>query len=386
MDGTMARDGVGLSLCMVVRDEALLIEQAIASVRDAVDEIVVLDTGSTDRTPEIAAACGARVHHQAWDGRFASARNAVLELARGAWVLILDGDERIAVRDAARLRALTGQAATVGYTFLVHNYTRGLDLLGDWHPNRGGYPGEEHFSECPGYSRFRVARLFRRHPAVRYSQGWSTHTNPLASLRALGTVRDADVVIHHFQHRKGGEAFVADKQRQRLRLEQRHLRDHPADGLAHLNVGRTLFALGDDAEALAHLDRAVALDATSDAARLTRAIARVETGSPAGAVDDLYAVLERHPEHADAWTVLGIARHALDQPAAARAALIRAIALRPWHPVAHNSLGVLLLECGDVDRAADHFRHALAILPDFAPARANLASLAGDREPGSIDA
>jgi glycosyltransferase involved in cell wall biosynthesis len=374
-----------LSLCMTVKNEAQLIERAIESVRSVVDEIVVVDTGSTDETREIAARCGARVHEHAWDG-WSGARNAALRAARGRWVLVLDGDEAIAPRDAVALRQVIDDPCAVGYWLTVHNYTRSLDLLCDWHPNRGSYPDEEEFSDCPGHSRFGVLRLFRRETSVHYPNGPTSHINPLESLRALGgELRQADAVIHHFQYRKGGEEFIARKQCERLADEQRHLLQYPDDALAQLNVGRTLFALGNDAAALEHLDRAVALSDDPTRALLTRAIVRFEIGAAAGAAADAAAALERTPQSADAWIVLGMAEHAGERLTAAAAALERALALRPFHPLALNSFGVVLMDRGERENAAAYFRRALSSLPDFPAARANLADALRCGTSGDLD-
>ena len=84
-----------LSLNMIVRDEAERIEACLASVRDLVDEMVVVDTGSRDDTVQRAQAAGARVEQQSWPGDFAPARNAALELVTSDWVLVLDADEQL---------------------------------------------------------------------------------------------------------------------------------------------------------------------------------------------------------------------------------------------------------------------------------------------------
>src|SRR5262249_44652294 len=81
-----------ISLCMVVKNEEQLIGASLASIRSIVAEMIVVDTGSTDKTPSIATAAGARVIHYPWDGSLGRARNAYLSAARGAWILILDGD------------------------------------------------------------------------------------------------------------------------------------------------------------------------------------------------------------------------------------------------------------------------------------------------------
>ena len=84
-----AADHPKLSLSMIVRDEAERIDAALASVAGFVDEMVVLDTGSSDDTVAIAERCGAVVASMPWPGDFAPARNRALELVRGDWVLLL---------------------------------------------------------------------------------------------------------------------------------------------------------------------------------------------------------------------------------------------------------------------------------------------------------
>ena len=85
-----------LSLCMIVKDEEQFLPDCLASVRSVVDELVIADTGSTDRTTEIAREHGAKLVRHAWDDDFAAARNAALAAATGSWILVLDADERLA--------------------------------------------------------------------------------------------------------------------------------------------------------------------------------------------------------------------------------------------------------------------------------------------------
>ena len=82
-----------------------MLPSCLESVADLADEIVVYDTGSTDRTVELARAAGARVIEGYWDDSFARARNAALAQARGDWVLSLDADETL-LADPASLRSL----------------------------------------------------------------------------------------------------------------------------------------------------------------------------------------------------------------------------------------------------------------------------------------
>jgi len=91
---------------MIVRDEAEMLPGCLDSVVGAVDEIVIVDTGSCDRTMEIARAAGAKVVERAWDDDFSAHRNRSIQDATGDWVLMLDADERLAPGAAERLRAV----------------------------------------------------------------------------------------------------------------------------------------------------------------------------------------------------------------------------------------------------------------------------------------
>src|SRR5215218_912766 len=84
-----------LALVMIARDEAPRIARALDSARPHVDRMIVLDTGSTDATVEIARGCGAVVHAFAWCDDFAAARNAALAHSDADWNLVLDADEWI---------------------------------------------------------------------------------------------------------------------------------------------------------------------------------------------------------------------------------------------------------------------------------------------------
>ena len=94
-----------ISVCLIVKDEEQMLASCLESVADIADEIVVYDTGSTDRTVEIARAAGARVIEGYWDDSFARARNAALAHARGEWVVSLDADETL-LADPEALRTL----------------------------------------------------------------------------------------------------------------------------------------------------------------------------------------------------------------------------------------------------------------------------------------
>ena len=105
-----------LSLCLIVRDEAERIGRCLDAALPIADEIVVVDTGSTDGTAAIAEAKGARVVPFVWIDDFAAARNAALDAARGDWILMLDADEVLERPRPARLRTLLAEARDPAFT------------------------------------------------------------------------------------------------------------------------------------------------------------------------------------------------------------------------------------------------------------------------------
>jgi glycosyltransferase involved in cell wall biosynthesis len=121
--------GMTLSLCMIVKDEEELLPGCLEAVEAAVDEIIIVDTGSTDRTVEIAESFSARVLHVPWNGSFSDARNAGLDAATGDWVLYLDADEHLVPEDAPRIRELLGRTWREGFFLELTNLT-GLEDSG----------------------------------------------------------------------------------------------------------------------------------------------------------------------------------------------------------------------------------------------------------------
>lgn len=141
--GRQRRGPVRVSAALIVKDEQAALPACLASLTGAVDEVVVCDTGSSDRTVEVARAFGARVVSTVWRDDFAAARNAALSHCRGSWVLSIDADEQLALPPGAALHSLVAGADVDALA---------LRLLS--HTDRGGAGGYEHDA----------LRLFRRGP------------------------------------------------------------------------------------------------------------------------------------------------------------------------------------------------------------------------------
>jgi hypothetical protein len=134
-----------IALCLIARDEAEMLPAFLASVRGAWDELVAVDTGSRDETPDLLAAAGGRVLHRAWTGDFAAARNRGLEAATADWILVLDPDERASPALVAALRGAGADPRCGAATLRVSNPL----------PNGGTRDA-------------RLLRMFRRDPSVRF--------------------------------------------------------------------------------------------------------------------------------------------------------------------------------------------------------------------------
>ena len=131
-----------ISLCMIVRDEEEHLAECLESVKGVVDEIIIVDTGSCDKTASIAQSFGAKVFFHKWEEDFSISRNISLEHATGDWILILDADEALEEKSKTKLRESTLKKEVLGYHVL-------MELHPDWTENR-------------------ILRLFINSPALRF--------------------------------------------------------------------------------------------------------------------------------------------------------------------------------------------------------------------------
>lgn len=212
-----------ISLCMIVRDEERDLPRLLASVQPHVDEVCLVDTGSTDRTVELARAAGARVATHSWSDDFSAARNASLAMATGDWILVLDADE--ALEDP--------QARAILEAFAAAN------------PGAAGQVTIVDRQE-EGELRSRVSRFFPRRADLAYVGRF--HEQPHFGGRPCSPRPLALDVVHYGYRRDAidGKDKVA---RNRTFLEQL-LREDPTDAYYHYQLGRTHLVGGDSEAAL----------------------------------------------------------------------------------------------------------------------------------------
>ncbi|NGY75641.1 glycosyltransferase family 2 protein [Bacillus megaterium] len=114
-----------ISLCMIVKDEEKVLERCLSSVQGIVDEIIIVDTGSTDKTKEIALKYVKEVFNFKWNNNFGEARNFAQSKAQGEWVLILDADEYVDSNNLkSTLEELKNNENNVdAYEVKIYNFT-----------------------------------------------------------------------------------------------------------------------------------------------------------------------------------------------------------------------------------------------------------------------
>ena len=110
----------GISQCMIVKNEEKNIRQALSWGKGIVSEQIVVDTGSTDRTVEIATQMGAKVFFFSWMDDFAAAKNYAISLAEFEWIALLDADESFPPEDASKLLSYIEKAGDSYDLALLH--------------------------------------------------------------------------------------------------------------------------------------------------------------------------------------------------------------------------------------------------------------------------
>ena len=224
----------GISLCMIVRDEAHCIERCLAAARPHVDEIIVVDTGSSDNTRELAEPFTDILKQFTWIDDFSAARNYSLQFASQPWTLVLDADEILSEQDYRQLRQLTYTESTDGYYLTQRRYlgdTQDNDPL--WKPVRV----PDRFSkDYIGYHENEILRFFRNTGAIRYS-GRIHEIVDMAMLPAR--ISATNIIIHHYH--ENAENDTEQHVLRNLRIQEILIssdtataRDYLSAGSAHL--------------------------------------------------------------------------------------------------------------------------------------------------------
>ena len=349
-----------LSLSMIVRDEAERLAACLRSVQGFVDEMVVVDTGSSDDTVAIAEGLGATVHRIDWPGDFAPARNQALQWVSGDWVLVLDADEQLRPEAREPMRQLMEQPELL----LVNLLRQELGALQSPYSN--------------------VSRLFRRHPAIRWSRAYHSLVDDSVAelLQREPHWRIADCstpALLHDGYRP--ELLSAGNKAARLRAAmEAELLARPDDPYACAKLGSLEVAEGQAQRGIALLRRGLQhcpASAHPERYELLLHLAMAEAEREPAAAIALYrqALVTPLAPRLTLAARLNLAALLLhqDQLEDAEELCRQATTVAPEIGLGWFNLGVIRRRRGDLGSALEAYRQAAALSPDHAETQQNLA-------------
>jgi glycosyltransferase involved in cell wall biosynthesis len=354
-----------IALCMIVKDEESSLACCLESVKGLVSEINVVDTGSSDNTLLIAKSYGARVRKIRWENDFSRARNVSLEMARAAWILVLDADEALAPEAVPTIKEAIRNPGATAYSLPTRNYTSDTSAA--------------HFVSHPsapepaaGWVESRKVRLFKKSRNIRFEGEIHELVEP--SLKRSGTQPQfLDAVVHHFGYLKE-ESFVRAKIRRMALLAEAKCGSNPRDYKAHYELGVIFNQLGQYDKAITSLRKAIELRPDFPQARYDLGVALLRKGLLDEASAEFRNVLQLEPANPDAMYNLAVSLQRLRQDEEAERLYRRLIERQP-SAKAWNNLGALLAASGRILDAEAAFKNALLFDASFPDARQNLSRL-----------
>ena len=231
-----------VTLCVIALNEEQMLGECLASARDAVNEIIVVDTGSVDATVEIAMAAGAKVVSHPWTGDFSAARNAALSHVTSDWVLVLDADERLGSGAADVIAAAVSKDSFDCGTLKLHNASR-LDATLTQVVN-----GQARHQEP-----LRIPRLLRMTPDLSWEGVVHENvTSWLSKGRVVGHI-EADIVHYGYVPEM---VKSREKDLRNLRLLERRCVEEPTNPVCRAYLARELLRSGETERALFEAERA----------------------------------------------------------------------------------------------------------------------------------
>lgn len=282
-----------LTVAMIVKNEERFLPECLASVKEVVDQLIIVDTGSTDRTIEIAKSFDAQVIEIEWPNDFAKARNVGLDAVKTPWVLVMDADEELMQDDIGVLtQAITTPLADAYNIRIVSVMDRA-----------------ENISESY------VLRLFRTHPKVRFEGKVHEQIFPSLGRNNMG-ISPLNLRLLHKGYLNAVISHRKKTERNRNLLEQ-HLQENPNDGYMLWQLAQTLMGAGDYPAALAAArkalknippDHAVWVLAQTTLARILEL-----NGEPKRAIKSLQEGQAAFPTYTDFYYFEGIFRMNLQQ-------------------------------------------------------------------------
>ncbi|MFT9495194.1 tetratricopeptide repeat-containing glycosyltransferase family 2 protein, partial [Anaerosolibacter sp.] len=225
-----------LSLCVITKNEEKNLSRCIQSVKDIVDEIIIVDTGSTDDTVKIAESYGAKVLYYPWDDSFSEAKNFAFRQAAGEWILTMDADEEVNALDKEKICSLLKNDDIDIYLFQTLSYV-------------GKYPGVDTASNLN-------IRLIRNHKGYQYIGAIHEQIcNFNQDVIDKSKVKIEKIIVYHYGYLDSA-AKEKNKPGRNMRILEKILEGNPHNNFHLFNMGNEYLRLNKYKMALKYYKRA----------------------------------------------------------------------------------------------------------------------------------
>lgn len=239
---------------MITKNEEAFLEQCLNSVKGLVDEIVIVDTGSTDKTIDIAKKYKAKIFHFKWVDDFSAARNESLKHATKDWMLVLDADEIIEKKDLEKIKSLVENASEfAGFQLEQRSYINNFF--------EGAVKNDSDFDlvkKYPFYISNFLVRLFKNNLGIEFK--YRIHEIVEDSMKEKNLkYKKTDVVLHHFGSVKD-EKIVEEKSKEYSKLILKQLDEDPNNERFNYQAARMYLGKNDFGNALNYFKKAAKLN------------------------------------------------------------------------------------------------------------------------------
>ncbi len=353
---------------MIAKDEEDMLGECLSRAKPIVDEMIVVDTGSSDRTREIARSIGAMVFDFLWQDDFSQARNFSLQKAKGEWILVLDADEFISPTDLPTIQALTEGNGVDGYRLCQRSY---MDSLGqiNWHPCKGEYEEErDHW----GYVTAHLVRLFRNDPQIYFQGKLHEVVEPVMAANGKKWV-STEIPLHHYGFLRS-KVRLEEKTDAYEKLGRIRMEDTPDDPRSLHDLGVQMIKMGQFEDALAVLEKAYRLNPTWAPVLFNLGFASHKLGDDERAIQYYQSALNFNPEHQGALSNLGLLYQNRGQLEDARKTYEICLDKYPEYLPAILNMSTLLSETKRLPEAIQYLEKARTLCPSHVPVHRALAA------------
>lgn len=341
-----------LSVCMIVKNNEETLANCLKSIKELADEIIVVDTGSSDKTKEIAKEFLAKIYDFDWKDNFSEAKNYAISKATKPWILEIDADEVISNKDHSKIQDLLQKNEHLGYFLIQRNYTSERGFFG-WTSCTGDIYEESKVAS--GFVPRKMLRLFKNDSRIK-NEG-VIHDSVLGSIEKLGTIGDTEIPIHHF----GSLHQTKERVEWYVDIEKKNLKN---DFFQEYQIAIQLHKIGRLDEALEHLMKSLRLNQDFHLSLLEIAIIAIKKGKISEARPLLLKSLQLK-DYGMTWSQLGIVEAYEGKYGEAVKCFEKAVSSNNKNADFHFNLALALKQSGEKEKAKQEFEKAAFLNPYY---------------------